>query len=110
MEVARLKVISLHPDTWGNTCGGRHAPDLNQDRLNYMTLRFLQNTASQSPSYPFQVGQVIQVPRMTSEIRAWIKEGRAELVPESPEAAVVADPERTATLGRAKGRDARVAV
>ena len=76
-----------------------------------MRIRFLQTTASLVPSIPFQAGQEIVLPS-SKRVLEWLKEGRAEVVPddEIPEAAVVAAPERTATLKRAKGRHARVEV
>lgn len=53
-----------------------------------MTIRFLETTPSAHPDYPFQAGQVIRLPRMTPTLRAWLKEGKAELVKETSETAV----------------------
>lgn len=47
-----------------------------------MTIRFLMTTASQSPAYPFQAGQVIHLSSLTPDLKRWITEGRAELVRE----------------------------
>lgn len=54
-----------------------------------MKIRFLHTTPSARPEYPFQAGQVIEVEKQTAEIRGWLKENRAEIVKETPEAAVV---------------------
>jgi len=59
-----------------------------------MTLRFLQTIASSHPEYPFQAGQIIRTEKLTAEMKRWVKEGRAVVVPESSEAAVVEEPER----------------
>lgn len=73
-----------------------------------MRIRFLQTTASLVPSVPFMPGQEITLPS-SKRVFEWLKEGRVEVVTEDeiPEAAVVAAPERTATIKRAKGRHAR---
>ena len=68
-----------------------------------MRIRFRQTTPSSHPELPFQAGQIIQVPRLTPEIRQWLRLAYAEVLPELPEAAVLAteDTER-ATLPRPK--------
>jgi hypothetical protein len=66
-------------------------------------IRFLQSTASQNPNYPFQAGQVIWLLRLTAEVRQWIADGRAEVIPDEPEAALAPDGE-LAVLPRARGR------
>jgi hypothetical protein len=62
-----------------------------------MRLRFLQTTSSASPGFPFQAGQIIAVPRLTSEHKRWIASGHAELVKEPSETAVAVDAERAVT-------------
>jgi hypothetical protein len=60
-----------------------------------MRIRFLHTTASSNPHYPFQAGQIIEVPELTREMRNWLKSGGAEVLPEiEPEAAVVGADER----------------
>lgn len=66
-----------------------------------MKLRFLDTVPSSNPDYPFTLGQVIEVSRLTPEMRGWVKAGRAELVSEEPELATVSAPER-AVLKRGK--------
>lgn len=70
-----------------------------------MRIRFMQTTPSACPDAPFQAGQVIEAPSLTHEIRAWIKEGSAIVLPEAPEAAMVGSSER-AVQPRAKARTA----
>lgn len=71
-----------------------------------MKLRFMQTTASDSPEYPFQAGQIIEVPGLTRTMRGWLRDGWAVLVDE-PEAAVMgAAPER-ATVARPRARGKR---
>lgn len=74
-----------------------------------MRIRFLQTTASQNPNFPFQAGQVIALDRLTPEARQWIKDGRAEVVLDSPEAAVQPAGER-AVQPKAHRRTADVRV
>jgi hypothetical protein len=62
-----------------------------------MTIRFLRTTASESPDYPFQAGQTIAVAKLTAEMRAWLKNGDAEVVKDAPELATVVDAERAVT-------------
>jgi len=45
-----------------------------------MILKFLRTTPSASPEFPFQPGQRIAVTKLTAEMRAWIKDGAAELI------------------------------
>lgn len=70
-----------------------------------MRVRFLQTTPSAAPDAPFQPGQMIDVPGLTREIRDWLKEGYAVVVPDALEAAAVAAPERAVHV-RAKARTA----
>ena len=49
-----------------------------------MKIRFLQATASAVPGFPFQVGQVIDVPSLTPELRDALNTDRAEVVREEP--------------------------
>ena len=77
-----------------------------------MRIRFLQTTPSLNPDVPFRAGQVIDVPKLTAEMRAWFiapAAGRlamAELIDEtSLEAAMIGPPEQ-AVQARAKGRTA----
>jgi hypothetical protein len=60
-------------------------------------VRFLMTTASMIPDVPFQAGQIIDLPMVTDAVRAWLTDGRAELVPESREAATLAPPPSVAT-------------
>jgi hypothetical protein len=48
-------------------------------------------------------GQVIHLAGLTPEVREWITSGRAELVAEEPESAVIPEQER-AVLPKARGR------
>lgn len=71
-------------------------------------IRFLQTTASDRPELPFQAGQIITVPRLTAEMKVWLKpypDGtrRAELLTPEPEAAVVGAGLERATEPRARG-------
>lgn len=75
-----------------------------------MRIRFLQTTPSANPDIPFQAGQTIEVATLTPAMRRWLEpigDGvpLAVLVPEAPEAAMVAPAER-AVQPRAKGRTA----
>jgi hypothetical protein len=77
-----------------------------------MKIRFLGTTTSSTPGYPFQAGQVIDVPALTDEIRAWLVTQpngyrQAEVVPEDDalQTASVVAPER-AVRERAKVRPA----
>jgi hypothetical protein len=68
-------------------------------------IKFLHTTPSENPAFPFQAGQVIEVPALTPSMRAAIEEHQAVLLSEPPEAAVQEMPER-AVMPRAKGRKA----
>ena len=59
-----------------------------------MKLRFLKVTPSNNPEFPFQAGQIIHVEKLTGEMKRWLKEGLAVALPDSFEAASIADPER----------------
>lgn len=59
-----------------------------------MILKFLHTTPSQNPDFPFQAGQRIEVPKLTPEMRGWIKDGFAVLVGEEIATAVVEPTER----------------
>ena len=68
-----------------------------------MKIRFLHTTPSAAPGYPFQPGQVIDVPKITTEVREWIKDGKAELLREPElEVATVGVTERA--VGKASRR------
>lgn len=70
-----------------------------------MKVRFLRTLASSNPEYPFQPGQIIVVPKLTLEMKGWLRDGAIQILPEPDEAAVVAAPER-AVVPPAKGRRA----
>ncbi len=72
-----------------------------------MRLRFLHTVPSDNPHFPFQPGQILEMPRLTSEMRHWLREGWASLLPEPAEAAVLDDPPEMATVSRPKGRGSR---
>ena len=59
-----------------------------------MQIKFLRLTLSSNPAYPFQAGQVIETPRLTAEMKRWIKDGDAVLVRDTPETAVEPPGER----------------
>ena len=71
-----------------------------------MDLRFLQTVESSAPEYPFQAGQVIRdLPRLSPEMRQWIRDGLAELVrDEEPTTAVVAPAHEHAVARKRKAR------
>lgn len=50
-----------------------------------MKIRFLETWESDVAGVPFQAGQLIEVPGLTSALRRAIKENRAEVVREEPE-------------------------
>jgi hypothetical protein len=64
-----------------------------------MRIRFLEVTESAQPGYPFLKGQVVEVTKLTAEMRAWLKRrpdgtARAEVVKDvAPDAAVTESPE-----------------
>jgi hypothetical protein len=60
-----------------------------------MKIKFLRTTDSDVYGFPFVEGQVIEVPELSSAMRQWLKEERAELVrEEEPELATVGVAER----------------
>ena len=67
-----------------------------------MRIKLLQMLPSDRPEFPFQAGQTIEVEHLTPEMRAWIASGAAELLAESPEAAVVGDSAERAVMPKAK--------
>ena len=76
-----------------------------------MKIRFLRTTPSAVPAYPFQAGQIIEVEKLTEEMRAWLKPAAdgtvlAELIGAEPELAIVGVAEHAVVRGskRAKGR------
>ena len=69
-----------------------------------MRVRFLQTTPSSNPAFPFQAGQIIQVERLTPELRGWIKASHAEVLREVDEAAMLEPAGERATLPAAAGR------
>ena len=72
-----------------------------------MKLRFLQTTESDYPGVPFQAGQVITVSSLTGRERGWITAGRAVVVPNTPEAAVLGPTSEQATERRPRARGRR---
>jgi hypothetical protein len=69
-----------------------------------MRIRFLQTTPSMNPTFPFQAGQIIEVPKLTAEMRGWLANGSAHLLKDEPETAVVGTGPEHATLPPAKAR------
>lgn len=65
-----------------------------------MRLKFLQTLPSGADGYPFQAGQVIDLPRPTKAMREWIARGWVEVLKEEPERAIVADRQEHAVPGR----------
>ena len=59
-----------------------------------ITLRFLQMCVSENPEYPFQAGQTIRLPRLTTAMKAYVRKGWAVLLHEEPERAVLPQTER----------------
>lgn len=64
-----------------------------------MRLRFRQTTPSSQPDYPFQIGQIIHVSKLTPEFKRWIKAGYVEVLRDMPEAAVAPETERAVESG-----------
>lgn len=57
-----------------------------------------------APDYPFQAGQIIDVPKITTEMREWIKDGKAELLREPElELATVGVNERAVSKASRRG-------
>jgi hypothetical protein len=76
-----------------------------------MTIRFLQTVASENPAFPFQAGQVIDVPAPSGYLLSLCDGIRAEVVrTDDTEHAVLAPAEQPEPriLHRSKGRRARV--
>jgi len=70
-----------------------------------MILRFLTLVPSLSPDAPFQPGQQIHVQTLTPEMRAWLKDGSAELIREDTDPAdAVADAPDVERAVTKKGR------
>jgi hypothetical protein len=69
-------------------------------------IRFLQTTPSERLDFPFQAGQIIEVPRLTAQLREWIAREHAVVVEDEPEAAVLGAPAEVAALpgGKPRGR------
>jgi hypothetical protein len=76
-----------------------------------MTIRFLQTVASENPSFPFQAGQVINVPAPSGYLLSLCDGVRAEVVrTDDTERAVQAPAEQPEPriVHRSRGRRARV--
>ncbi len=69
-----------------------------------MQIRFLQTTQSDRPEFPFQAGQVINLPSLTTEARGWLMTGMAVLVKAPVETAVEESREHAVVGGPKKGR------
>lgn len=68
-----------------------------------MKIRFLRTTPSGVEGFPFQAGQIIDVPAPTPDQLAWLDGVQAEALKEvEPETAVVRDPERAVKRTREK--------
>jgi hypothetical protein len=50
-----------------------------------MRIRFLAVVPSSNPDFPFRPGQVVEAPRLTPEMRRWLKAGLVEAVKASEE-------------------------
>ncbi len=73
-----------------------------------MRIRFAQTLPSANPDFPVQVGQVINVPHLTPEMRGWLETGGAVLLdPPEAEAAVLGAPAEMATVSRPRAKGAR---
>ena len=71
-----------------------------------MNIRFLRTTASDSPEYPFQTGQIVDLP-MSARVRQWIEDGAAVVVVPERETTMLGGPEEKATLRQPKPRGRR---
>lgn len=71
-----------------------------------MTIKFLQTTPSENPDFPFQAGQIVDLP-MTKRVQQWIADGFAVVVVPEREKAVLGAPEETATESRPRGKGSR---
>jgi hypothetical protein len=68
-----------------------------------MRIKFLHTTSSENPAFPFQAGQVIEVPELTPAMRSALAAHQAVLLSEpEPEAATIGMSER-AVKPRGKG-------
>lgn len=72
-----------------------------------MKLRFLTIVPSQNPDAPFRVGQIIDIPKPTAEMRQWLKDGLAEVLVDAPEMATLGAPSEQATTPRPHGKGSR---
>jgi len=64
-----------------------------------VTFRFRCTVESSTAGYPFQAGQMVTVPRLSREQKDWLAQALIELVPDEPERAVQAKPERAVLRG-----------
>lgn len=53
-----------------------------------MRLKFLQTMPSGRDGFPFQAGQIINVPKLTAEFRKWIADRAIVVLQDEPETAV----------------------
>lgn len=72
-----------------------------------MRVRFLRQTASDHPTFPFQAGQIIDLPRLTPDLERWLAQGEAILIPEDAETATLGPPPALAVAGSRKPRGRR---
>ncbi len=72
-----------------------------------MRIRFLRTVPSMAPEYPFEAGQIVVLPKLTAEIRTWVKNGDAVILPDPPEAAALGPPPETAVESDARTRGSR---
>ena len=70
-------------------------------------IKFLQTTPSDNPDFPFQAGQIVDLP-MSKRVQQWITDGFAVVIaPAREEKTVLGGPEETATETRPKSRGSR---
>jgi hypothetical protein len=67
-------------------------------------LRFLNLVPSSCPDLPFRPLQIIDVEKLTPEMRGWVAAGHAELVKEAQELATVGDSSERAVASKGRGR------
>jgi hypothetical protein len=72
-----------------------------------MRIKFLETTPSESPTCPFQAGQIIAVERLTPALRRAVTDGHAVLLEEAPERAALGAPAETSTESRPKAKGRR---
>lgn len=72
-----------------------------------MKIRFLQNSPSSNPEFPFQAGQIITTPSLTAEMRAALDAGTAEVLAEEPELAMQGPATEAAVQKRGRPRGSR---